>query len=162
MVPALAVASFSPPIPTSLPSSPISATLPALPFRTLLTLNHPFLPISHPSTNLRRIRASPPCAAPSESTVVQTAQDIVSATDSDDGVSSVISALLFAAFIGLSILTLGVIYLGVTDFLQKREKDKFEKEEAANTGKQKKKKKVRVRAGPKGFGQKIIDDDGDD
>ncbi|KZV39500.1 hypothetical protein F511_28164 [Dorcoceras hygrometricum] len=50
---------------------------------------------------------------------------------SDDGVSTVISALLFAAFIGLSVLTVGVIYISVTDFLQKRERDKFEKEEAA-------------------------------
>lgn len=51
-----------------------------------------------------------------------------------------------------------VIYLAVTDFLQKREKEKFEKEEAANSG-NKKKKKVRARAGPKGFGQKLDDDD---
>lgn len=54
-----------------------------------------------------------------------------------------------------------VIYLGVTDFLQKREKEKFEKEEAGKGGK-KKKKKVRVRAGPKGFGQKIAEEEDDD
>lgn len=48
----------------------------------------------------------------------------------------------------------------MVDFLQKREKDKFEKEEAAKTGKRKKKKVVR--AGPKGFGQKVIDDIQDD
>ncbi|XP_054813700.1 uncharacterized protein LOC129314321 [Prosopis cineraria] len=152
MVPTFA--SFSPPIPTSLPSFPLSATLPALPSCAPIFLNHPFhLPVCHPNSKLRRIRA-----APYESTVVQAAQEIVSASDSDDGVSYVISALLFVAFFGLSILTLGVIYLGVTDFLQKREKDKFEKQEAANSGKQKKKKKIRARAGPKGFGQKIIDD----
>lgn len=180
MAPTLASFSFSRSIPISLPSLPPSATLPS---RSSVTRNHPFLPISLPNTKLHSIRAPPLRVAPPESTIVQTGQDIVSAADSDDGVSSVISALLFVAFIGLSILTLGVhalfrfvpsnsppphsgmafpvqvIYLGVTDFLQKREKDKFDKEEAANSGKQKKKKRVRVRAGPKGFGQKIIDDD---
>ena len=53
-----------------------------------------------------------------------------------------------------------VIYIAVTDFLQKREREKFEKEEAANKKKNGKKKKVRARAGPRGFGQKIDDDDG--
>ena len=53
--------------------------------------------------------------------------------------------------------------MGVTDFLQKREKEKFEKEEAANkSGKKKKKKGVRARAGPRGFGQKIDEDEDDD
>lgn len=55
---------------------------------------------------------------------------------------------------------LQVIYLAVTDFLTKREKEKFEKEEAAS-GKKKKKRKV-VRAGPKGFGQKIVQTEDDD
>ncbi|KAK4254932.1 hypothetical protein QN277_008004 [Acacia crassicarpa] len=153
------LASFPPPILTSLPSLPLSATFLS---RQPFVLTHPSLSISLPNNKVRTIRVAPPRAAPSETTVVQTAQDIVSAADSDDGVSSVISALLFAAFIGLSILTLGVIYLGVTDFLQKREKDKFEKEEVANSGKQKKKKKLKVRAGPKGFGQKIVDVDDED
>ena len=49
-----------------------------------------------------------------------------------------------------------VIYIAVTDFLQKREKEKFEKEEAANKKSGKKKKvKVKARAGPRGFGQKV-------
>lgn len=52
-----------------------------------------------------------------------------------------------------------VIYIAVTDFLQKREKDKFEKEEAEKAKKGGKKKRVRARAGPKGFGQKIESDD---
>lgn len=55
---------------------------------------------------------------------------------------------------------LQVIYLAVTDFLTKREKEKFEKEEAAS-GKKKRKRKV-VRAGPKGFGQKIVQTEDDD
>lgn len=57
-----------------------------------------------------------------------------------------------------------VIYIAVTDYLQKREGEKFDKEEAAKKKKGGKKGKVRVRAGPKGFGQKIVesDDFGDD
>ncbi|KAJ8439859.1 hypothetical protein Cgig2_003925 [Carnegiea gigantea] len=86
----------------------------------------------------------------------ETAQEVVSATSGDDGVSNIISVLLFIAFIGLAILTIGVIYIAVTDILQKREKEKFEKEEAAaNKKKNNAKKKVRARAGPRGFGQKI-------
>lgn len=47
----------------------------------------------------------------------------------------------------------------MTDFLQKREREKFEKEEAAKTKKSGKKKKVKVRAGPRGFGQKIVEEE---
>lgn len=54
-----------------------------------------------------------------------------------------------------------VIYLGVTDFLTKREKDKYEKEESAKKTTKKSGKKRRVRAGPKGFGQKIDYDEDD-
>ncbi|CAI9106828.1 OLC1v1006057C1 [Oldenlandia corymbosa var. corymbosa] len=94
--------------------------------------------------------------------VEETAQEIVSATK-DDGVSTIISGLLFVAFIGLSILTIGVIYIAVTDFLQKREKDKFEKEEAAKQKKSKGKKiRTRARAGPRGFGQKVEDEEIDE
>lgn len=58
---------------------------------------------------------------------------------------------------------LQVIYIGVTDFLQKREREKFEKEEAAKKKKVVGKKvKARTRAGPRGFGQKIDDDEDDD
>lgn len=57
-------------------------------------------------------------------------------------------------------VSLQVIYIAVTDFLQKREREKFEKEEAAKEKKSGKKKKVRARAGPRGFGQRT--DDGDD
>lgn len=56
-----------------------------------------------------------------------------------------------------------VIYIAVTDFLQKREREKFEKEEA--TKKKKKggrKRAVRARSGPRGFGQKIDEDYDDD
>ncbi|KAK2996465.1 hypothetical protein RJ639_024383 [Escallonia herrerae] len=73
----------------------------------------------------------------------------------DGGFSTIISTLLFLAFLGLSILTLGVIYIAVADFLQKREREKFEKDEAAKKKKGGKKGKVRARAGPRGFGQKV-------
>ncbi|KAL7602177.1 uncharacterized protein LOC111907268 [Lactuca sativa] len=88
-----------------------------------------------------------------------TDQIVSTASDNGDGVSIVISVLLSIAFVGLSVLTIGVIYIAVTDFLQKREKDKFEKEEAEKAKKGGKKKRVRARAGPKGFGQKIESDD---
>lgn len=53
-----------------------------------------------------------------------------------------------------------VIYLGVQDFLQKREREKFEKEEAENKKKKGDKKgKVKARAGPRGFGQKIEEEE---
>ncbi|KAI4382391.1 hypothetical protein MLD38_008364 [Melastoma candidum] len=82
----------------------------------------------------------------------------------DEGASTIIQVLLFAAFVGLSILTIGVIYIAVTDFLQKREREKFEKEEAAKAKKGGKKGKVRARAraGPRGFGQKPDPDESDD
>lgn len=47
------------------------------------------------------------------------------------------------------------MYLGVTDYLQKREREKLEKDEETNKKKGGKKKRLRARAGPKGFGQKI-------
>lgn len=52
-----------------------------------------------------------------------------------------------------------VIYIAVTDFLQKRESDKFAKEEEArNKKKRSKNKRVRARAGPRGFGKKRYED----
>lgn len=52
-----------------------------------------------------------------------------------------------------------MIYLSVTDFLQKRETERFEKEEASKKKKKRSgKRRVRSRAGPRGFGQKIDED----
>nr|GEV32171.1 hypothetical protein CTI12_AA466450 [Tanacetum cinerariifolium] len=91
-----------------------------------------------------------------------TSDQVVGAVaDNGDGISVVISVLLTIAFAGLSVLTIGVIYIAVTDYLTKREKDKFEKDEAEKAKKGGKKKRVRARAGPKGFGQKINDDEDD-
>lgn len=74
----------------------------------------------------------------------------------DELIATIIQTLLFSAFVVLTVLTIGVVYIAVTDFLQKREKDKFEKE-LTEKKKRGKKKKVRARArdGPRGFGQKI-------
>ncbi|KAL3653184.1 hypothetical protein CASFOL_002865 [Castilleja foliolosa] len=108
-----------------------------------------------------KISASNGVFSLSEASPVESSQELVST--SNDGVSNVISALLFVAFVGLSILTIGVIYIAVTDFLQKREGDKFQKEEAAKKKKKKSGKKgnvrARARAGPRGFGKLKIDED---
>ncbi|KAF8048171.1 hypothetical protein N665_2630s0002 [Sinapis alba] len=85
---------------------------------------------------------------------------IVSGGGSQDGVALIIQVLLIVAFLALSVLTIGVVYIGVTEFLGKREREKFEKEEAAKKSKKSgKKKTTRAKAGPRGFGQKIEDDD---
>lgn len=55
-----------------------------------------------------------------------------------------------------------VIYLAVQDFLQKREREKFEKEETAKKKKGGKKTKLRAKTGPRGFGQKIDEEEEDD
>ncbi|OVA15605.1 hypothetical protein BVC80_9033g79 [Macleaya cordata] len=136
-------------------SSPlISFTIP----NSNRTIFHPHPP--HKKTQIWRLRAtSEEVLNPSDQ--VETIQQITSSGDT--GVSVIISVLLFIAFVGLSILTIGVIYIAVTDFLTKREREKFEKEES-----EKKKKKggkkgvVRSRSGPRGFGQQIDEDDFDD
>uniref|UniRef100_A0A5B7BV73 Transmembrane protein n=1 Tax=Davidia involucrata TaxID=16924 RepID=A0A5B7BV73_DAVIN len=114
-----------------------------------------------PKTNqIWRVSAVSGDDLPSEANPVEISQQTVST--GDDGVYTIISVLLFVAFIALSVVTIGVIYIGVTDFLQKREREKFEKEEAAKKKKGGKKgRAVRARAGPRGFGQKIEEDDDD-
>lgn len=95
---------------------------------------------------------------PPEATV-EKAQQIIPAAAEDSAASTVVSALLVVAFIGLSILTIGVIYLAVQDFLRKREREKFEKEDAEKKKKGGKKAKAKARTGPRGFGQKIEEDE---
>ncbi|XAR58963.1 hypothetical protein NMG60_11014560 [Bertholletia excelsa] len=118
---------------------------------------NPFQKFHPRTTRIRRISAAAEDALPPDANPVENSQQIVSGGD-DDG-SIVISVLLFVAFIGLSILTIGVIYIAVTDFLQKREREKFEKEEAPKKKKGGRNVKSRARAGPRGFGQKIEEDD---
>ncbi|KAF5470522.1 hypothetical protein F2P56_011028 [Juglans regia] len=129
--------------------------------RTNLSHNLP-REFTRPSTQIWRVSAASEGGdvLPIEATpLLENSQELVST--SDDGVSTIISTLLFIGFIGLSVLTIGVIYIAVTDFLQKREREKFEKEEAAKEKKSGKKKKVRAKAGPKGFGQRTDDRDDD-
>ncbi|KAJ0962455.1 hypothetical protein J5N97_030283 [Dioscorea zingiberensis] len=100
-------------------------------------------------------------ALPDPESVIENAKQAVQ-SGNDDISSTIVSTLLFIAFVGLTLLTIGVIYLGVTDFLQKRERDKFEKEEAAKKKKKNGKKgKVKTRAGPRGFGQKLEEEEED-
>nr|GMD17421.1 uncharacterized protein LOC109173579 [Ipomoea batatas] len=117
--------------------------------------------ISHSRRNGGRISAFSENFLLSEADAVLNSPDI--ASTADGGTSSVISTLLLIAFVGLSVLTAGVVYISVTDYLQKRESDKFEKEEAAKKKKSGKKGKIvsRARAGPRGFGQKIVEEDDD-
>ncbi|XP_027342716.1 uncharacterized protein LOC113855322 [Abrus precatorius] len=159
--------SSSPQIATFLSSSSLrSNTRSYLSLRTTLLPPPPSIsPIK--KLTLFRNPPRPILAAAAEDVVVASEDAVVDAADqlvsnTDDGVSTVVSALLFAAFIGLTAITIGVIYLAVTDFLQKREKEKFEKEEAANKSKKKKKKVGRGRAGPRGFGQKVVEYEDDD
>uniref|UniRef100_A0A0A0KFD7 Transmembrane protein n=1 Tax=Cucumis sativus TaxID=3659 RepID=A0A0A0KFD7_CUCSA len=163
-------------LPISLSSSNLLPTLrssssPPFPFSTAL-FSRPTLPLLNPlrqnrqkQLSISRIHAATSQQTlPSDSAALLAAeksQEIVGSTN-DDGVSTIISVLLFTAFIGLSILTIGVIYIGVTDFLQKREKEKFEKEEAGKKKKSGKKKKVRARGGPRGFGQKVEGEEEED
>ncbi|KAL6195526.1 hypothetical protein ACLB2K_031145 [Fragaria x ananassa] len=119
-----------------------------------LTFHNPHDNINQRSTPVWRTYATSVESVASEANPIETTQQIM-ATTSDDGVSMTISVLLFVAFVGLTILTIGVVYLGVTDYLQKREREKIEKEEEANKKKGGKKRRLRARAGPKGFGQKV-------
>ncbi|XP_057451663.1 uncharacterized protein LOC130743430 [Lotus japonicus] len=143
---------------TSLPSLPSLSPITIPSKKSIIFQN----PRPRNTTTLRPITP----AATAEDTALSLESAAVDAADlvttTDDGVSVFISALFFVAFIGLSVITFGVVYLGVKDFLQKKETEKFEKEAAAKGGKKKKKKVVRARAGPKGFGQKIDKDEDDD
>ncbi|KAL8129919.1 hypothetical protein V2J09_019074 [Rumex salicifolius] len=130
----------------------------------LATLSTHSLSFSQKPTTLRtRLGLQRPNAAQIDSpATADVAGEVVSSIPgipNGDGTSVVIQVLLIAAFLGLSVLTIGVIYLGVTDFLQKRERDKLEKEEASKKKRSRKKARVRARTGPRGFGQKIEEDE---
>ncbi|XP_022732446.1 uncharacterized protein LOC111286637 [Durio zibethinus] len=131
----------------------LSTSRKAIHFRLPFELNH-----QNKSNKLWITFATPEEVLPSDSTPLDNSEQIVSTTG-DEGVAIIIQVLLFVAFVALIILTIGVIYIGVQDFLEKREREKFEKEEASNEKKGKKKKKVKTRDGPRGFGQKIDEDD---
>eukprot|EP00262_Sarcandra_glabra_P016043 TRINITY_DN5085_c0_g1_i1.p1 TRINITY_DN5085_c0_g1~~TRINITY_DN5085_c0_g1_i1.p1 ORF type:complete len:166 (+),score=40.07 TRINITY_DN5085_c0_g1_i1:83-580(+) len=137
------------------PPLPILSTAILPPPKKTLLGPFPTHQISQRKTQIWKIPATPD-VLPSNIPVEETQQIVT--TDESNGYP-IISVLLFIAFIGLTILTIGVIYIAVTDFLQKREREKFEKEEAAKKKKGGKKGKVRAKTGPRGFGQKIEEDD---
>ncbi|KAL6200241.1 hypothetical protein ACLB2K_030023 [Fragaria x ananassa] len=87
------------------------------------TFHNPHDNINQRSTPVWRTYATSVESVASEANPIETTQQIM-ATTSDDGVSMTISVLLFVAFVGLTILTIGVVYLGVTDYLQKRERER--------------------------------------
>ncbi|XP_047086391.1 uncharacterized protein LOC124697911 [Lolium rigidum] len=89
------------------------------------------------STRLR------PVAAAFEE-VEQTPEMMRVASDDSTITATVVSALLTIAFVGLSLLTIGVIYLAVQDFLQKRESEKFEREEAERQKEEARKKRAKA------------------
>lgn len=75
---------------------------------------------------------------------------------SDVGISTTVSTLFVLATIGLTVLTGGVIYLGVTEFLEKRALQEEQKKiEEAKPKKQPAKKSAKAKVpagGAKGFG----------
>lgn len=76
---------------------------------------------------------------------------------SDVGISNTVSVLFVVATIGLVVLTGGVIYLGLSEFLEKRALQEEQKKVAESSPKPKKTAKQAVKAaarvgGPKGFG----------
>nr|ABW81129.1 unknown [Boechera divaricarpa] len=110
-------------------------------------------------TQLWRVSATPEEISQEIISSDSSSEAIVS-SGGQDGVALFIQVLLFVAFLALTVLTIGVVYIGVTEFLGKREREKFEKDEAAKRSKRGgKKKAMRAKAGPRGFGQKIEDDD---
>lgn len=95
------------------PYNSVNAHNSSLPFTSTTTkntvlLHNPPHRITQKSTQLWRISSASEgeVVLPSEATPLENSQEIVST--SDDGVSTIISTLLFIAFIGLSILTIGV------------------------------------------------------
>ncbi|KAF6150298.1 hypothetical protein GIB67_033997 [Kingdonia uniflora] len=148
-----------PPIFLHLPNSSLKFTTPH--YKNPIFNPHPSSQSPNKNTPIWRISAITTDVLPPDTTIENT-QQIVS-SDDGAGVFTIISALLFIAFVGLSILTIGVVYIGVTDFLQKRESKKFQEEEAAKKSKKKGKNRVvRSRTGPKGFGQKVVEFEDDD
>lgn len=92
--------SSSPPFPSSI----------ALSCRPTLPLLNPLRQNRQKQLSFSRIHAATSeqtLASDSAALVAEKSQDIVGSTN-DDGVSTIISVLLFIAFIGLSILTIGV------------------------------------------------------
>ncbi|KAL6645861.1 hypothetical protein ACP70R_017469 [Stipagrostis hirtigluma subsp. patula] len=95
---------------------------------------------------LRRGRVAVAAVAAEAELPMEQVEDAMRVAADDDSITAtLVSALLTIAFVGLSLLTIGVIYLGVQDFLQKREREKFEKEEAERQKEEARKKRAKAR-----------------
>ena len=86
-------------------SPPPTSSLTIISSKNPIFSNYPFHLISR---RREKIRAASQDILASEATSIETSLQIVST--GDDSVSTVISVLLFVAFLGLSILTIGVKY----------------------------------------------------
>ena len=84
-------------------TSPLSLSNPLQSRRTVLYKQE----IHQRSAQIWKIKATPEEVLPSDTTPLESTQQIVS-TSNDDGVGTIISVLLFVAFAALSILTIGV------------------------------------------------------
>ena len=84
-------------------TSPLSLSNPLPSKRTVLYKQE----IHRRSTKIWKIKATPEEVLPSDTTPLESTQQMLSTTN-DDGVGTIISALLFVAFAALSILTIGV------------------------------------------------------
>ncbi|KAK9176091.1 hypothetical protein WN944_028104 [Citrus x changshan-huyou] len=78
--------------------------------------HNPCRGIAQKRSKIWRSNATSGEVLPTESTPLETSQEMVSSTG-DESLSSVISVLLFAAFIALSILTIGVNFVFFTIYL---------------------------------------------
>ncbi|KAL3678961.1 hypothetical protein R1sor_021917 [Riccia sorocarpa] len=79
-----------------------------------------------------------------------------SAQAADGAADALLGVLFTAAFIGLSILTIGVLYLSVTEWLEKRERDALAKVAGSEQDKLGAPVKDKLgRFAPKGFGKKV-------
>ncbi|XWS53097.1 hypothetical protein CRYUN_Cryun11dG0128500 [Craigia yunnanensis] len=88
---------------------------------------------NHQKNNLYwKTFATPEEVLPSDSTPLDNSQQIVPSTG-DEGVATIIQALLLVAFVALTILTIGFIYIAVQDFLEKREREKILKKKRLTT-----------------------------
>ncbi|KAJ3682712.1 hypothetical protein LUZ60_012939 [Juncus effusus] len=98
------------------------------------------------SSRVWRIFVANGDALPAPEASLEKVQELVPVAASNQDITpTVISGLLFLAFIALSVLTIGVVYLAVQDFLQKRETEKFEKAEEERMKNEMKKKKRKKR-----------------
>uniref|UniRef100_A0A0E0CYM5 Uncharacterized protein n=1 Tax=Oryza meridionalis TaxID=40149 RepID=A0A0E0CYM5_9ORYZ len=129
-----------------LPSSPAQATPPPLFLRYAALRRGGRCGGATRPLRLTRLRRGRAAAAGVVDAPMEQAEAMMRVAADDDSVTAtVVSVLLTVAFVGLSILTIGVIYLSVTDFLQKREREKFEREEAERQKEEARKKRAKAR-----------------